>query len=139
MLRIKEDEKVIEMMPSMVTGHDSFDKGREAILDAAQQLLTTVNQNEDIESMMDAFCQLSSTALAIFNEEEKEMAVKNYPGIEKHKREHLLLRQRLMLIGDQLHSKNYAVKAAGKRTRISQFDLHFTDEDIMLAEAVWRL
>ncbi|KAH7825164.1 uncharacterized protein MONOS_1463 [Monocercomonoides exilis] len=139
LLPVKEDEREIEMVPSMMTGNDSFDKGREAILDAAQQLLTSINQNDDFETVVSAFYQLSSTALAIFNEEEKEMAVKNYPGIEKHKKEHMLLRQRLTLIGDQLHSKNDAAKAIGKRKLISLFDVHFTDEDITFAEAVFEL
>ncbi|KAH7817482.1 uncharacterized protein MONOS_7384 [Monocercomonoides exilis] len=138
LLPIAEGEKEIEMMSSMITGHESFDKGREAVLDTAQQLLTSINQNDDFETVVSAFYQLSSTALAVFNEEEREMVAKNYAGIEKHKREHLLLRQRLTLIGDQLRSKNDAVKAVGKRKLISLFDMHFTDEDITFADAVFK-
>ncbi|KAH7820960.1 uncharacterized protein MONOS_11592 [Monocercomonoides exilis] len=139
LLPIKEGEKEIFMVSSMVTGHESFDKGREAILDAAQQLLTSVNQYEQPEVVMDAFYQVTSTALAVFNEEEKEMEAKNYTNIEKHKREHLLLRQRLTLIGDQLRSKNDAVKAVGKRKLVSLFDMHFTDEDITFADAAYGI
>ncbi|KAH7830600.1 uncharacterized protein MONOS_691 [Monocercomonoides exilis] len=139
LLPMKEGEKEIEMLPSMVTGHASFDKGRESILDAAQQLLASVKRNEHIETIMATFFQLSSTVLAVFTEEEKEMAAKNYVGIEKHKKEHILIRQRLTLIGDQLCSKNDAVKAVGRRKVISLFDMHFTDEDITCAEAVYGL
>ncbi|KAH7823794.1 uncharacterized protein MONOS_1874 [Monocercomonoides exilis] len=137
LLPIKEGEKEISIMSSMITGHASFDKGREAILDAAQQLLTSINQYEQFESMVETFYQVTSTALAVFSEEEKEMEAKNYANIEKHKREHLLLRQRLTLIGDQLRSKNDAVKAVGKRKLVSLFDVHFTDEDITFADAVY--
>eukprot|EP00770_Monocercomonoides_exilis_P012323 MONOS_12267.1-p1 / transcript=MONOS_12267.1 / gene=MONOS_12267 / organism=Monocercomonoides_exilis_PA203 / gene_product=unspecified product / transcript_product=unspecified product / location=Mono_scaffold00668:12365-15958(-) / protein_length=1198 / sequence_SO=supercontig / SO=protein_coding / is_pseudo=false len=139
LLPIAEGEKEIEMMPSMVTGHDSFDKGREAILENAQQLLSSINENEHYETLMATFFQLSSTVFEVFNEEEREMVVKNYEGIEKHKREHLLLRQRLTLIGDQLLSKNDAVKAAGKRIFVSLFDVHFTDEDITFVDATYAL
>ncbi|KAH7819399.1 uncharacterized protein MONOS_12182 [Monocercomonoides exilis] len=139
LLPIKEGEKEIEMMTSMATGQDSFDKGREAILDAAQQLLTSVNQNEHVDTITATFYQLSSTAFAVFTGEEREMVAKNYTGIEKHKKEHLLLRQRLTLIGDQLRSKSDAVKAVGKRKLISLFDVHFTDEDITFADAVYGL
>ncbi|KAH7827138.1 uncharacterized protein MONOS_12628 [Monocercomonoides exilis] len=62
LLPIKEGEKEIVMMSSMITGHDSFDKGREAILDNAQQLLTSVNQNEHEDAVTSAFHQLTSTA-----------------------------------------------------------------------------
>ncbi|KAH7818916.1 uncharacterized protein MONOS_15451 [Monocercomonoides exilis] len=139
LLPIKEGEKEIVMMPSMVTGHDSFDKGREAILDYAQQLITSINQNEPYESLVATFFQLSSTAFAVFNEEEREMAAKNYEGIERHKREHLLLRQRLTMIADLLRSKNDAAKAVGKRKLVSLFDMHFTDEDINFADTCFGM
>ncbi|KAH7818543.1 uncharacterized protein MONOS_3782 [Monocercomonoides exilis] len=139
LLPTREGEKEVEFLQSMATGQGSFDRGREAVMDAVQQLLVCVKQNEHFELVTSAFYQLTSTVEKVFGEEEKEMAERSYVGAEKHQKEHTLIRQRLTLIGDQLRSKNEVAKAVGRRKLSSLFDIHFSDEDITFAEAAFGL
>ncbi|KAH7820813.1 uncharacterized protein MONOS_5757 [Monocercomonoides exilis] len=136
LLPIDENEKEIEMMQSMITGYKPFDNGRDSILDAAQQLLTSIKHHEHLDIVSTLFKQLATTLVTVFTEEEKEMEKRGYAGLEKHKQEHILLRQRLTLIGDQLRSSNKPAIAIGKRRLIALFDTHFTDEDLIFAETI---
>ncbi|KAH7820864.1 uncharacterized protein MONOS_7891 [Monocercomonoides exilis] len=139
LLPIDADEKDIIMMPSMKTENEKFDRSRELILDVAQQLVTAIKQFENFSVLRSMYEQLLATVMAVFAEEEKEMERLSYSGIEKHKREHLLLRQRLTFIGDHLLTKNEVATAISKKSLISLFDMHFTDEDIHFAETVFKV
>ncbi|KAH7821012.1 uncharacterized protein MONOS_7689 [Monocercomonoides exilis] len=139
LLPIDANDKEVEMLPSMVTGNEKFDRGRELILDVTQQLITAMKQYEHVGVVSSIYEQLLTTVMAVFTEEEKEMEHLSYQGIEKHKHEHVLLRQRLTLIGDHILAKNEAASAIGKKRLISLFDMHFTDEDITFADTVYKL
>ncbi|KAH7832189.1 uncharacterized protein MONOS_980 [Monocercomonoides exilis] len=138
LLPIDDDDKEMKMFDSMLTGNQMLDDGRRRIINSAQQLVDSINQKEDLNATTAAHKLLMQTATATFSEEEREMRLHHYDKeeMEKHILQHLILRQRLTILGDQLKANNEAVTACVKKLLISLFDVHFTEADVDFGRAL---
>jgi hemerythrin len=136
LLPIDDDAKEMQMLPSMLSHYEPLDVGRDRIMDACQQLLDSLARKESSTNVLAAHRLIMQTALKEFTTEEKEMGRREYAEKDAHTQQHLLLRQRLTLLGDQLRLENAATTAAVRRTLVSLFDAHFTDDDLAFAETI---
>ncbi|KAH7821545.1 uncharacterized protein MONOS_4455 [Monocercomonoides exilis] len=134
LLPIDEDAKEMSFLPLMETGNPLLDSGRRKIMENGQLFFASSKQKEPMEVLTTIYKQLMMTTKMTFDQEEKDMERHNYPNIQKHKQEHLLLRQRLTLLSDQLRSGNPAAVAIAKRRLKVVYETHFIGEDVAYAE-----
>ncbi|KAA6383919.1 MAG: hypothetical protein EZS28_020558 [Streblomastix strix] len=141
LLPVDENEKEMQMMPSMRTNYGKMDQMREHILDSGQDLIDAIKQHVERQQLVQAFQQIINITYHTFQEEEKEMDSKNYETEKKdaHKEQHLLLRQRLTSLGDHLRGvkgQSEAVKSVVKKILSKLFSKHFIDDDVAFAEEI---
>lgn len=136
LLPVDEDEKEMDLLPSMMTGLIRWDANHQKIMDAAQSVVDAVKDGESTSSVTQSHLSLLQLCQKVFAEEEAEMEESQLLTAEElnaHKLEHLLIRQRLSVLYDQLHSHNEAVRVASKRALVRLFDKHFTQDDQLFA------
>jgi hemerythrin len=136
LLPSEEDHREMELVGAMLSHYAPLDEGRQRIIDVCLQLFDTIDQKEPLASTVNAHRTVVEAAHSAFSEEEKEMTRRGYADRETHTQHHLLLRQRLTLIGDQLRMQNDATTATMRRTLVSLFDDHFLHDDIDFAATI---
>ncbi|KAA6403600.1 MAG: hypothetical protein EZS28_000877 [Streblomastix strix] len=138
-----ENEKEMALLPSMRTGHIKMDKQREIIMDQGEQIINAMKRHDQIGTVIQLFDVLIGSVQKTFNEEDKEMEEKEY-DIEKanhHIEDHIILRQRLTLLLDELRSlsgKREAVQNTVRKTLTRLFDHHFLDQDVAFVKSVFK-
>jgi hemerythrin len=136
LLPVYENEKEMELLGSMWTGLEFMDVGRAKIIEGCVQLLEAIRRKQSVIGQLDAHKQIMQAVAKEFGAEEKEMEGRNYSERARHTEHHLLLRQRLTLLGDQLRLNDAATTATVRHMLISLFDSHFTDADVHFAETI---
>lgn len=134
LLPTDEDEKEMVMLPSMVTHIKKWDVERRRIINSAQAVIQALKDKESSSVIVSLMQHLIQMCLKQFTEEEKEMAQAGYSEFKEHSADHILLRQRLTIIMDQIVTSNAAAQMSAKRALIRIFDKHFTDDDIKYAQ-----
>ncbi|KAA6358756.1 MAG: hypothetical protein EZS28_045717, partial [Streblomastix strix] len=134
-----ENEKEMALLPSMRTGHVKMDKQREIIMDQGEQIINAMRRYDQIGTIIQLFDVLIGSVQKTFSEEDKEMEEKEY-DIEKaihHIEDHIILRQRLTLLLDELRSlsgKPEAVQNTVRKTLTRLFDHLFLDQDVAFVQ-----
>jgi hemerythrin len=136
LLPMDENEKEMQLLPSMRTGVEYMDAGREKIIDACLQLLEVIRRKQSVSTLVDSHKSVMHAVMKVFTAEEADMEQRNYPGKKDHVEFHLLLRQRLTVLGDMLRLNDAATAATVRHVLVSLFDSHFTDSDVHFAETL---
>eukprot|EP00770_Monocercomonoides_exilis_P002223 MONOS_2207.1-p1 / transcript=MONOS_2207.1 / gene=MONOS_2207 / organism=Monocercomonoides_exilis_PA203 / gene_product=unspecified product / transcript_product=unspecified product / location=Mono_scaffold00044:15062-22342(+) / protein_length=2427 / sequence_SO=supercontig / SO=protein_coding / is_pseudo=false len=134
LLPTTNEEKEMKLMPAMQTGLVKWDTNHEKIMEAAQTVVQSIKEGESISIIMQAHQSLLHLCKNIFDSEENDMLeaeILSDDELEAHKREHLLIRQRLSVLYEQMQSWNDAILMASKRSLVRIFDKHFTVDDQM--------
>ncbi|KAA6392330.1 MAG: hypothetical protein EZS28_012143 [Streblomastix strix] len=139
LMPVDENEKEMIFLPSMRTGYVKMDKEREQIMEIGKELIEFIDNKGHISELMSHFNQLMIQTYRTFQAEEKEMRNRKYDleYAKEHTLIHLLLRQRLTMLGDQLRSssgKLDSIRSTVRRTLSRLYDKHFCIQDIELVE-----
>ena len=138
LLPIDQDEPEMVLHPTMITNYPLLDQGRNRIIEACVHLMDSVLNQEGVESISVNSSTLLQTAQQSFVDEEKDMMEHDYDEekFQAHRKEHLLLRQRLTYLCDLFMANTDAYSAVGRRRMVSVFDKHFTETDIEYANTI---
>ncbi|KAH7827860.1 uncharacterized protein MONOS_286 [Monocercomonoides exilis] len=136
LLPVDEDDAEMVMTDAMKTRYHPLDFGREKLIDSALQVLDAIKQKEPLSAVLQTHSALVTATFRQFSEEEREMKERDYPELEEHAKEHLIIRQRLTLIGDQFRLENEAATATARRALIRLYDKHFTEDDVELGNFI---
>ncbi|KAK2945758.1 hypothetical protein BLNAU_19314 [Blattamonas nauphoetae] len=136
LLPISSDEREMELLPSMLTGYQPMDQARQKIIEAALTVLESIAKNDKKEELATNLDFLMIATTQAFTEEENEMLKRDYEHTEHHTREHLLIRQRLTHISDEMKKKDTASVRIAIRHLIRLFDKHFTDDDVQYGNII---
>ncbi|KAK2943717.1 hypothetical protein BLNAU_21368 [Blattamonas nauphoetae] len=136
LMPVGHEEKEIDLLPSMLTGYRPMDEGRSKIVDAALTVLDSLRQNDKLEILLPNIDLLMITTTQVFAEEETEMAKRDYEQLEEHKREHILIRQRLTKIAEEVRKDQIAPTRIAHRNLIRLYDRHFIDDDVQFGNSI---
>ncbi|KAK2951676.1 hypothetical protein BLNAU_13415 [Blattamonas nauphoetae] len=136
LLPVSSDEKEIDLLPSMLTSYPPIDQGRAKIVEAATTVLENLSKHEKMDTLIPNLDYLMITTHQVFSEEEAEMDKRNYEHLEEHSREHLLIRQRLTRIVDEIKQNKIAATRIAKRNLVRLYDKHFIDDDVLFGNTI---
>ncbi|KAK2963495.1 hypothetical protein BLNAU_1538 [Blattamonas nauphoetae] len=126
-----EEEGLTQLM---TTGVVSFDNKRSQILDSARTLNLSIKRGESKGSITVTFQDLVTLTANTFAEEEEMMKKEGFDQKDRtaHRMQHVLIRQRLTLLGDQLASRDEAIETSTMRQIAQLYGHHFSTEDVKL-------
>ncbi|KAK2960695.1 putative hemerythrin [Blattamonas nauphoetae] len=136
LMPVGHEEKEIDLLPSMLTGYQPMDQGRHKIIEAALSVFESLKRNEKMEVLLPNIDFLMITTTQVFAEEEAEMDKRDYEKMEEHKREHILIRQRLTRISEEIRKKQVAATRIAQRNLIRLYDRHFIDDDVQFGDTI---
>lgn len=134
LLPIDEDEKEMELLPTMMVHYPAFDMGRMGVVDCGRQVLEAIRMNETAAVMTQTYDTFMRKVFVEFSEEEKLMRERNYEDLNDHTADHLLIRQRLTLILDQLRLRDEATTSIARLYFTRIFGRHFTEDDVEMGK-----
>ncbi|KAK2954266.1 hypothetical protein BLNAU_10765 [Blattamonas nauphoetae] len=136
LLPVSHEERSMELLPSMQIGLPALDQGRMKIIDAALSVLESLDKHEKPESLNNHLDYLMITTTQIFTEEETEMEKRDYEHLEDHTREHILIRQRLSFVIDEIRRNHLPTTKIAIRSLTRLFDRHFIDDDVQFGHTI---
>ncbi|KAK2947550.1 hypothetical protein BLNAU_17517 [Blattamonas nauphoetae] len=136
LLPISSEEKEMTFLNSMLTGHRVLDEGRQKIFDAALNVLESLSTNESMTNLCSNLDLLIITTTQVFGDEEAEMDKRDYDQLEEHAHEHLVIRQRLTWLCDEMKLGQTAQTRIAKRYLIRLFDSHFLNDDVLFGNTI---
>ncbi|KAA6401987.1 MAG: hypothetical protein EZS28_002480 [Streblomastix strix] len=108
LMPIDKEQREMNFLPSMRMGDLLLDNEKEKLIDIAQIFVDSIKHcvdiNEEIQQIRDNHVQVVISTQKLFNLIEKVMDDYDYEDYkqEKHQQEHILLSQRLTILGEQL-------------------------------------
>ncbi|KAA6393406.1 MAG: hypothetical protein EZS28_011066 [Streblomastix strix] len=141
LIPVDENEKKMILLPSMRSGIDKIDSTREIIMHYGQELIDTMNGNGNMNDIMQHYKTLMISVFRSFQDQEKDMEELKYDEelTNIHKQDHLLVRQRLTALGDNLRlleGKRESIRETVIRALSRLFDVHFLGDDVKYSQFV---